>query len=558
MHRADAAEMLAIAHGPDVALSPNAPKTVAAALAARVVQCPDGRLRTYSVGGGHRSESYLELWQRAALIAAGLRESGVRPGCPVVLLIEDAVDFVPAFWACIRGGFIAVPLNSAAHEALQQHGGAALRDALAKLNGPVILVDGHFERLADSLGREKGIPVISLALAEAGVRQERVDDPPADPVCLVPTSGSTGRLKLVALGQHAILHRDFAAHQPAFKTVHHYLGTFPIDGIGGHLMVFPRLQSWTQMPAPVLVANPASVLDAIEQLQITALPLTNSMAKLIIAAAEATDRRWNLRSLHQIGLGGETVVPEHMQHFGRFLVQHGASPGIIRAGYGTTETGLLVNGANPLAPAIDGHGATRLGGCAPGVGLRIVSDSGDVLAEGAIGEVQATCPQKIFTCYWGEPEASRDCFTADGWLRTGDLGRLRNGELTLHGRSKEVLVVHGRKFSLADIDAELQTALAVGDQAFSCAIHWPAESTERLAVVFVAADSRHDRRAEVADEIRRAVARRFGIQPSPVLAASSDDIPSPPPASCAGSNLPSVFGPGSSTLSSKCRNCRRR
>jgi acyl-CoA synthetase (AMP-forming)/AMP-acid ligase II/acyl carrier protein len=467
----------------------------------------------------------LQLWQRSARIAAGLRELGVRPARPVVLLIEDTVDFVPAFWACVRGGFLPVPLQTAARDALHKNGAVALLDALANLDGPVILADGHFERLAATLGREKEIPVISLASTEAGMARWSDDAPPADPVCLVATSGSTGRLKLVALGPRAILYRTFAAHQPAFKTAHDYLGTFPIDSITGYLLLFPRFRSWTQISPSILTAKPSVLLDAIEQFHITALSLTSSMVNSVIAAAEKTERRWNLSSLRHVGLGGETVVRDLMRHLGKFLVRHGASADIIRAGYGTTETGSLVNGANPLAPGTDDHGAVPLGDCAPGVGLRIVGDNGVTLAEGEIGEVEVDCPQKLFTCYWGEPEASRACFTADGWWRTGDLGRLQNGELTLHGRSKEVLIIHGRKFSLADIDAELETVLAAGERAFSCAIHWPEEATERLALVFVTPDPRPDRPAELADELRHAIARRFGILPNPIVAASPGDIP---------------------------------
>ena len=56
-----------------------------------------------------RSETRWQLWQRSAAIAGGLIAAGITKGRPVVLLIRDVVDFLPAFWACLRTGGMAVP-----------------------------------------------------------------------------------------------------------------------------------------------------------------------------------------------------------------------------------------------------------------------------------------------------------------------------------------------------------------------------------------------------------------------------------------------------------------
>jgi acyl-coenzyme A synthetase/AMP-(fatty) acid ligase/acyl carrier protein len=523
MSCAQAPKTPAIAYGPPLALSPRTPTSVAAAIASRIAQRPDGIIRTYSLDGDDRVQSYEELWRRSGSIVTGLRKFCRHPGETIVLLIEDAVDFVPAFWACIRGGFVAVPLMSAAREAFHQRRGGNLLAALDRLSNINILADETFAELGVELQRDRGLPVISLDAAEAESSDCSSEDClAADPLYLVPSSGSTGRLKLVAVREEALLHRSFARD---FGKQHHDLGTFALDSISGQNGVFLRCGSLTQMPAAALTARPTSVLDAIEHHQITMVSFTNSAIKRIVAAAEQTNRRWQLGSLRHIGLGGETVVRTVIECFAEFLGRHGASTDIILAHYGTTETGSLVNGANPLDRTIDDHDAVCLGSCALGVGLRIVGNDGEVLAEGDIGNLQATCPQTMFSSYWGEPQASRECFTADGWWRTGDLGRLQNGELSLHGRAKELFVVHGRKFSLTDIDAEIETLLAVGDRAFSCTIHWPGEATERLAVVFVPAAARAERPAKLAENIRRVVARRFGFRPSPVIAASLDDIP---------------------------------
>ena len=523
MHDARQSRKPAAGFGPPLVLVPGTPDTVAANIAARVAKRPDGVIRSFGPGGAGRSQSYADTWYRSGSMLAGMREAGIGPGKIIVLLIEDAIDFVPAYWACIRGGFVAAPLMSAARERSHQRSDNSLREALNRLNDVTVVTDESFAAIATTVGQEEGLRVLPLRVTEGRAGYDDHDASPANPLCLVPSSGSTGRLKLVALSHSNVLYRSFA---DPFIEQGSYLATVALDSISAAQNgIFLSYGSWIQMSPAAVTARPTSVLDAIERHHITVAGCLPSAAKMIVAAAERTGRKWDLGSLSRFALGAEPVVPRIMQILGDFLDRSGSSRKIITAGYGTTETGFLVTGAYPFARLGRDDDAVSLGTCAPGVELRIVGDDDEVLAEGDIGEVQVNSPRRIFSCYWGEPEATRKSFTDDGWWRTGDLGRLQNGELSLHGRAKDVLVVSGRKFSLVQIDAEIETVLAVGDRAFSCAIHWSGETTERLAVVFVAADASAERRSQLADSIRSLVARRFGLRPSPVIGVALDDIP---------------------------------
>ena len=120
---------------------------------------------------------------------------------------------------------------------------------------------------------------------------------------------------------------------------------------------------------------------------------------------------------------------------------------------------------------------------------------------------------------------SRSSLTSDGWWKTGDRGLLDGGQLTLHGRSKEIIIVHGKKFSLADIDMTLRTALGVEDRAFSCAIRFPDGNAEQLAIAFAARNEDANYRATLAENLRSTIARRFGLRADPVIAIDQDAIP---------------------------------
>jgi malonyl-CoA/methylmalonyl-CoA synthetase len=107
--------------------------------------------------------------------------------------------------------------------------------------------------------------------------------------------------------------------------------------------------------------------------------------------------------------------------------------------YGMTETGM--NLSNPL------QGERRMGSVGlplPGVEARIVDPQTDEpLPDGEVGEVQI-CGPHVFKGYWRMPEKTAAAFTADGWLRTGDLGlREADGYYTLKGRSKDLIITGG-------------------------------------------------------------------------------------------------------------------
>ena len=512
----------AVAEGQALALFPGSPRRMAEALAHRVAKCPNGIIRSYRVNSPSRSDTYENLWRRAGGIATGLVEFGVKPRDTIVLLIDDVVDFVPAFWACIRAGFIATPLMGVANEAFHRKRGDAFRSVLNRLSCVTILADEKFAEIASVLRDDRGLPLVRLDSMDLAATDFDEECASANPLCLIPTSSATGGLKLVAIDHDAQLNRCFAYK---FNQRENCLGTFALDGITGQNAVFLRGASWTQIPATILTVYQTAILDAIETHQITYAQLTNSLLNRVIAAAQQRGKNWQLSSLRQIGLGGEMVVRDVVQRCGKFLARHGAPRDIIRAGYGTTETGYLVEGADPLESDLP-DGVVSLGRCAPGVRIRIVGQNGAVLEEGQVGEVQVSCPQKIFSCYWGEPETTRKAFTADGWWRSGDLGQLQNDQLSIHGRTKELLILNGRKFALAEIDAEIDNALGTGDRAFSCAIMWPGEATERLAVVLVAGDAA--RVAELATIIRDFVAGRFGFSPDPIISASLADLPLAP------------------------------
>ena len=128
-----------------------------------------------------------------------------------------------------------------------------------------------------------------------------------------------------------------------------------------------------------------------------------------------------------------------------------------------------------------------------GISLRIVDDDGLTLGEGEAGHVEAFAPHTLFAGYWKEPELSRDCMTADGWYKTGDLGAINDGGFSFRGRAKQILVVGGRKFSLDEIDACLQSHADIGRQTVSFVFRDSADATDGLGVAIAVSEGEASR-----------------------------------------------------------------
>ena len=493
------------------------PANLARRIGQRVAAKPDGLIRSYRLDGHHRTGSYLALWRRAGDIAAALHRAGIIPGSPVVILAEDVVDHLPAIWACLRGGFVAVPLTGVAREAMHRDASAFER-TLALLGDPCIITDEAFGSFAR---RHAAIsPARHLPLASVEAVPPRVDaEPGMAPACLLATSGTTGRLKLAALSHATLIRRYLDAAPGPVATRPHALSVHPLDSISGHA-VYLRHESWTQIGAHALAARPSVVLDAVEEFGISTVHMPSSLMGRILADENRAGRARNLGSLGRVALGAEPISPRAMREFAALLQRSGVPAGAVQAGYGSTETGPLVSGSGD-GSAGDPDAAVRLGRPRAGVAMRIVGEAGTVLGDGEVGEVQVDCPAQTFSGYWGDPGLTHAGFAADGWWRTGDLGQLQDGELTLHGRLKEILIVHGRKFALADIDRALEAQLDPGDQAFSCVIAGAGHAAERLGIGFRCADAGPARHAAVAGALRAAVARRFGIDAGAVAAVET-------------------------------------
>ncbi|MGA1287859.1 MAG: malonate--CoA ligase [Rubrivivax sp.] len=131
--------------------------------------------------------------------------------------------------------------------------------------------------------------------------------------------------------------------------------------------------------------------------------------------------------------------------------------------YGMSETVMLTS--NPCRPQDGARVGGTVGYALPGVDVRVRGDQGQALPAGEIGGIEVRGPN-VFAGYWRMPEKTKEEFTADGWFRTGDVGRLdTDGRLTIVGRSKDLIITGGYNVYPAEIEGLINELPGVTESA---------------------------------------------------------------------------------------------
>jgi thioesterase domain-containing protein len=228
----------------------------------------------------------------------------------------------------------------------------------------------------------------------------------------------------------------------------------------------------------------------------------------------------DLSSLRRIISGGEANLVATGVALLDNLAAYGLDRGVLWPAFGMTETcaGSIYNRTFPDDDA--GAEFAAVGRPVAGLRIRVAGDGGDgVLPDGAVGEVQMSGPM-VTEGYYNNARATRDAFTADGWLRTGDLGRVVAGRLTLVGRSKDSIIVNGVNYFSHELESLLEDLDGI-EKSYVAAfpIRPTASDTEQLVVAFASTLSAEDEAGlhRLLIAVRNSVVLHWGFRPALIL-----------------------------------------
>lgn len=459
---------------------------------------------------GNRSITFTELLNATAAKASALQAAGVKPGDRVFLLGWNGIEWVVNFWACLRSGAVPVLANAWWSPSEVANGLALIQPALVLVDGKLASrVPAGFATGSWDIDTSASIPAPQAA---EGTRSEE------DTALIIFTSGTSGQPKAVVLSHRALLARLQMTLHITRKLPHQVDGeAHDVTLISGPLFHVGGMQTLLRAvivgDSLVLLAgrfDPVDVLDVIERHQVNRWNAVPTMVTRLLDHPDAARR--DLSSLKSISIGGAPVHKELMQ---RVRAQLPSVSPRIPTGYGLTENGGQAT-ASSGSEDPDKLGST--GRPLPCVEVSFLVHPGLPDAE-----VLLRSPTQM-SGYFGLSESPID---AEGWLHTGDLGRLDDkGQLWITGRCKDMIIRGGENIAPAAVERALTTVDGVAEAAVFGIPHADL-GEEVMAIVVVTQDITEQ---QLADAVRSQLASfavpsrwQFRRQPLPTNDAGKVD-----------------------------------
>ncbi|MEU9789586.1 non-ribosomal peptide synthetase [Streptomyces sparsogenes] len=480
-------------------------------------------------------QPYPELLDSALRMLTGLRSRGLEPRDKVALLLDDQREFLTVFWACLLGGFVPCPMVPLPGDPARWAAQLAHVDRL--LDRPLLVTT---EAMRAELPEVPGLavaPVEGLGGGEPAPDIHRAD--PEDLALLVLTSGSTGNSKAVMLS-HGNLLASMAGKADkqrltAADTTFNWISYDHVAALlEAHMLPLSVGANQLHAPASLILEEPLRFLRIVSRHKVTMTftpnfllgPLNSAVYELAEETASGGEGL-DLSALRHIVSGGEANVVATGEAFLANYAPYGLRPSALWPAFGMTETcaGSIYNRDFPAADA--GQEFANLGTPIKALSIRVADDEHRALPPGEVGELQLSGPM-ITAGYYNNEQATREAFTPDGWFRSGDLGRIDDGRLTLVGRSKDSIIVNGVNYFSHELEAVLEQLDGVaGGYVAAFPTRRPGSDTEQL-VVAVAPETAEDDEAglyRLLTAVRSTVVMHWGFRPSLILPLPKEAFP---------------------------------
>ena len=394
--------------------------------------------------------SWRDIDRSTAMLANLLQSLHLPEGARIAVQVEKSVEAMLLYLATLRAGFVFLPLNTAYQSAEIEYFIGNAEPAV------VVCAGGNFgwvSKIAFKAGTQN---VFTLNADRTGSLLDRAAHcsdqhdvalrQADDLAAILYTSGTTGRSKGAMLMHgnllsNALVLKDYwgwRTREQGGDVLIHALPIFHVHGL--------------------FVAIHGALLNGSKMIWLSKFDAKKVIEKLPEATVFMGVPTLYTRLLAEPGLS-----PEVCRHMRLFI--SGSAPMLIevfnawkqRTGhailerYGMSETTML--SSNPCV------GGERRGGTVgfalPGVSLRVQGDGGQPVPAGDIGDIQVKGPN-VFKGYWRMPEKTAEEFTADGYFKTGDVGKLdADGYVTIVGRSKDLIISGGYNVYPAEIEGYL-------------------------------------------------------------------------------------------------------
>jgi len=533
-------------------------KTLVEVLAAHAQQTPN-RVHIYfhNEEGEQETLTYGQLFAKASSIARALHKRGMKPGETIAIMQPTQLGFFYSFFGTLLAGCIPVPIYPPFRPHMLEHYAKQEARILHNAEVRMLITFQQAEKLSrllrafvpslkevitvDDLLAEKNKPLIHAAQGHDGALIQY-------------TSGSTSAPKGVLLS-----HNNLLANIRAYgQSIH-----MSPDDVGVTWLPlyhdFGLIGSWLgslYSAMPLVLMTPFSFLNRperwlwmIHQYRATLSGGPNFAYELCAKKIEPSMiEGLDLSSWRMAANGAEAIYPKTLERFAEKFAPYGFKREAILPAYGLAESTVCL-AIPPIntAPRIDYVDRTTFesekkakpvtdttqknclafvscGKPLPGHELRIVDENDNVLPERVAGSLQFRGPSTM-QGYYNNPAATA-AITHDGWLDSGDIAYVAEGDLFISGRKKDLIIKAGRNLYPAEIEELVGNIPGIRQ---GCVVAFgtgdPQRGTEKLVVVAETREKNHKQLAKLSAIIHEAIANNLDIVPDQVLLVAPHIVP---------------------------------
>ncbi|MCP4213319.1 MAG: AMP-binding protein, partial [bacterium] len=431
--------------------------------------------------------TYAELCDSALNILANLQEKGIGKEAQLIFQLKDNIDSISTFWACLLGNITPVPITLGTTDEYR----LKLFNAWKNLDSPYLITDKGFASKLEQFaidndkqecfrGMEKRILCMSDVRGGEGKGEIHIPSP-NDIAYIQFSSGSTDAPKGVVLTHKNLLINCAAlsnAFGPPESGEDRYFSWMPLTHdmgmIGYHLTPLLSGCEHALMSPMLFIRYPFLWLQERFRLKSTVTCSPNFGYKYVIKHVDREKLlQLDLSAVRLIVNGAEPISARLCREFAQKTAPSRLRSNAVTPGYGMAEACLVVT----LSPPQDEVREIRLnrntlnygkkvmeedtgrnsvsfvevGTAVRDCAIKIGKENGEPLAEEIIGHIFIK-GSNVTSGYHNNPQATEQTFVADGWLRTGDLGFVRNGKLVITGRAKDIIFRNGQNFYPHDLE----------------------------------------------------------------------------------------------------------
>jgi fatty-acyl-CoA synthase len=491
---------------------------------------------------------YRVLREQARALACRMLAAGLKPGDRVAMIADTDAAFIRAFFACQYAGLAPAPMPLPAAFGGKDAYIAHIRRMIQSARAVAALGPPDLQAwLAEAA---EGLDLLLVGgpeeFPEAALPESALPEIAPEALCYLQFSSGSTRFPLgISVTQKALMAnaaaicRDGLQVRPGDRTVS-WLPLYHDMGLVGFLLTPLACQlSQDLMPTRAFARRPFLWLELISRNGGTLSYSPSFGYDLCTRRAETLSfEGLDLSSWRAAGIGGDMIRPGTLRSFAERFAPAGFPATAFVASYGMAEAVLCLTTApldaglrtetvdstlleleNKVAAPRSGDRAREFALCGaplPGYTIEVRASDGTVVPPGAVGRVYARGPS-LMQAYFDQPEETARVLSADGWLDTGDLGYMTQGQLVVTGRAKDLIIVNGRNIWPQDLEwtAEAEAGnLRSGDVAV-----FSVDAGEQETVVALVQCRIRDEAARLAlrEELAKVLRQRHGLEVSVVL-----------------------------------------